>query len=146
MFEGLLVICAKTPFLHSVDVLIKMFANSLTVLNQQTLGRTDHVHCFQMQLMESCLVVWFWVDKRPVSCFVLYKKTVWIPRLGSGLMVSGTDITFIFYSLHVSVYGCTNDYMRCTKCEVQDCVRKHVIRCMKKRVPRFQILEALYIW
>ena len=25
-------------------------------------------------------------------------KTVWIPRLGSGLMVSGTDLKFTFYS------------------------------------------------
>ena len=28
-------------------------------------------------------------------------------------------------------------------CEVHDCVRKYVIRCTKKRVQRFQILEAL---
>ena len=33
-----------------------MFAKSLAVLSQQTLGRTDHVHCFQAQLTESCLV------------------------------------------------------------------------------------------
>ena len=46
VFEGVWVICAKATFLHSLDVQIKMFTNSLTVLNQQTLGRTDHVHCF----------------------------------------------------------------------------------------------------
>ena len=49
------VICEKLSFLHSLDVLIKMFTNSLAVLNQQKLGRTDHVHCFQAQLTESCL-------------------------------------------------------------------------------------------
>ena len=38
---------------------------------------------------------------------------------------------------------CMNDYVRCTKCEVQDRVCKHVIRCMKKCVPRFLIFEAL---
>ena len=73
VFEGVMVICAKPPSLHSPDVPIKMFANSLAVLNQQTLGRTDHVHCYQTQLTESCLVVWFWVDKRSV-CFFPCKK------------------------------------------------------------------------
>ena len=33
--------------------------------------------------------------------------------------------------------------LRCTKCEVHDRVLKHVFRCMKKRVPRFLIFEAL---
>ena len=47
VFEGAYVICAKSPFLHSLDVPIKMFANSLAVLNQQTLEMTDRVHCFQ---------------------------------------------------------------------------------------------------
>ena len=50
------VICEKPPFLYSLDVLIKMFANSIAVLNKPTLGRTDHVHCLQGQLTESCLV------------------------------------------------------------------------------------------
>ena len=68
VFEGVWVICAKPPFLHSLDVQIKMLANSLAVLNQQTLGKTDHVHCSQTLLMESCVVVWFWVDKRPACC------------------------------------------------------------------------------
>ena len=31
------------------------------------------------------------------------------------------------------------------KCEVNDRVSKNVIRCMNKRVPRFLILEALYL-
>ena len=65
VFEGVCIICAKTPFLYSFDALIKMFANSLTVLNQQTLGKTNQVHCFQTQLTETCLVVWFWANKRP---------------------------------------------------------------------------------
>ena len=46
--------------------------------------------------------------------------------------------------VQVSVHACTNDYLRCTKCEVHDRVRKHIIRCTKKRVPRFLILEALH--
>ena len=48
--------CEKLPFLHSLDALIQIFANSLAVLNQETMGRTDHVHCFQTHLIESCLV------------------------------------------------------------------------------------------
>ena len=46
VFEGIWLIWAKLPFLHSLDALVKMFANSLTVLNQETMGRTNHVHCF----------------------------------------------------------------------------------------------------
>ena len=67
---------SRCPFLHSLDVLVKMFTNSLAVLNLQILGRTDHVHCFQKQLRESCWLVWFWVDKRPVCCFFFYKKSL----------------------------------------------------------------------
>ena len=74
VFEGVWVIFAKPPFLHSLDIPIKMFANSLAALNQQTLGRIDHAHCFQMQLSESCHVVWFWVDKKPIRCFFFYEK------------------------------------------------------------------------
>ena len=95
VFEGVWVFCAKPTFLHSLDVPIKMFSNSLTVLNQQTLGRTDHVHRLQTQLTESCLVVWFWVDNRPVCCFFPYKKTVWILSLGSRLMVSGISLPLL---------------------------------------------------
>ena len=47
VIEGAWVTCAKPPFLYSLEVPIKMFANSLAVLNQRTLRRTDHVHCFQ---------------------------------------------------------------------------------------------------
>ena len=36
-----------------------------------------------------------------------------------------------------------NGYLRCTKCEVHDRVRKYVIRCTKKRARRFLIFEAL---
>ena len=70
VFEGVWVICAKSIFLHSLDVPIKIFANSLAILKQQTLGTTDHVHWFQT---ESCLVDWFWVDEIPVCYFFLYK-------------------------------------------------------------------------
>ena len=61
-----------------------MFTNSLVVLNQQTLRRTNHVHCFQTQFTESCLVVWFWVDKRPSCIFFLYKKQSGYPDLVLG--------------------------------------------------------------
>ena len=50
MFQGVWVIWAKSPFLHSLDVPMKMFAYSLAVLKQQTLGRTDHVHCLQIPI------------------------------------------------------------------------------------------------
>ena len=73
VFKAVWVICAKPTFLHSLAP-IKIITNSLADFNQQTLGRTDHVHCCQTQLTESCLVVWFWVDKRPACCFFLYKK------------------------------------------------------------------------
>ena len=145
VFEAVRVICAKSPFLHSLNVPIKMFTNSLAVLNQQTLGTTGHTHCFQTQLTESCLADWFQVDKRPVCYFFL----VWIPRLGSGLMVSEIDLTFTLSlqqvqgEVHVSIHSCTNDYLKCTKCEVHDRVRKHVIRCTEKRVKRFLIFEAM---
>ena len=36
VFDIVWVMYAKSLFLHGPDVLIKMFANSLTVLNQQT--------------------------------------------------------------------------------------------------------------
>ena len=42
VFEGVCAICAKSLFLNSLDVPIKMFANSLAVLNQQTLGGVSH--------------------------------------------------------------------------------------------------------
>ena len=45
--------------------------------------------------------------------------------------------------IHVSVHSCMNNYLRCTKCEMHDRVHKYVIRCTKKRVPRFLIFEAL---
>ena len=96
VFESVWVICENPSFLYSLNVPIKMFVNSVAVLTQKTLGSIDHVHCFQTQSTESCLV-WFWVGKRAVCLFVLYKKTVWIPRLGSELMVSGTDLKFTFY-------------------------------------------------
>ena len=76
VFEGVWVICAEPTFLHSLDVPIKMFPNSLAVLNQQTLGRTNQARCFQTQLTERFLAVWFWVDKRPVSCFFRIKNSL----------------------------------------------------------------------
>ena len=102
--EGIWKICAKPPFLHSLDVPIKMFTNSLAVLHQKTLERTDRIHCFQILqilLIESCLVVWFQVDK---SLWFPSLKKVWICRLDSGLMVSGIYLKFIFYSKKFSNY------------------------------------------
>ena len=46
--------------------------------------------------------------------------------------------------VQVSIYAGTNDYLRCTKCEVHDRVCEHVIRYTNKRVTRFLILEALF--
>ena len=48
--------------------------------------------------------------------------------------------------VHVSIHTCTNYYFRCTKCEVHNRVRKHVIRCRKKRLPRYLIPETLAVW
>ena len=45
--------------------------------------------------------------------------------------------------VRVSVHACTKNYLRCKKCEVHKCVRKHVIRCTEKRVPGFLFLKAL---
>ena len=42
---------------------------------------------------------------------------------------------------YISIHTCTTDYLRCAKFEVHDRIRKHVIRCTKKCVPRFLILE-----
>ena len=72
------VICAKPLFLHGLDVPLKMFINSLTVLTQQTLGSTDHVHWFQTQSMESYLVVGSGKARDP-PVVSFYIKTVWIP-------------------------------------------------------------------
>ena len=44
---------------------------------------------------------------------------------------------------YVSIQTCMNDYLMCVKFEVHDHVCKHAIRCTKKHVPRFLILEAL---
>ena len=119
------VICAKPPFLHSLDVLLKMFVNSLAVLNQQTLEITDNVHWFQTQLMESYLVIGSG-QTRDLSVVHFSIKTVWIPRLVSGLMVSGIHLKFTFYSkiflslqqvggeVHVSIHACMDEYLRCT--------------------------------
>ena len=110
VFEILWVICAKPPFLHSLDDLIKMFANSLAVLNPETPRKTDHIPCFQTQLTESCLVVWFWIDKGFHSLY----EAVWIPRLVSGLMVSGMDIKPTLKST-LSIYRCAARYtLACT--------------------------------
>ena len=45
--------------------------------------------------------------------------------------------------VHISLHTCTNNYLRCTKHEVHDHVLKYAIRCTKKHVSRFLILEAL---
>ena len=55
------VICAKPPFLHSLDDPFKMFTNSLDVLYKQTPRSTDHVHWFKTQLVE---ILWLLVLSR----------------------------------------------------------------------------------
>ena len=98
VFQGVWVICAKPPFLNSLDVPIKMFANSLAILNQQTLGRIDHVHLLSNTVdrkLQDCLVLG---RQETYLLFLFVLKTVWIPRLGSGFMVSGIDLKFTSYS------------------------------------------------
>ena len=49
-------------------------------------------------------------------------------------------------NIHISNHTSTNDYLRCTRYEVHyrhDRVHKQVVRCTKKCVPRFLILESL---
>ena len=75
VFEGVYVNIAKSSFLHSLDVPIKMFANRIAVLNHRIPGKTDHVHHFQTVEIRY-LVVSFWVAKRPVCCFFLYKNSL----------------------------------------------------------------------
>ena len=76
VFDRIWVICEKPPFLHSLDALIKMLAKSLAVLKKQTQRMADHIHRFQTQLTERCLFIWFWVDKRPVCCFISIKNSL----------------------------------------------------------------------
>ena len=102
------------------------------------------------------------VDGKLPGCLVLRNPSVvsflaCIPKLGSALMTRGINLKFTFYSeiflylqqvhveVHISVHACANYYLRCTKCEVHDRVRKHVMKCTKKRVPRFLILETLVV-
>ena len=54
--------------------------------------------------------------------------------------------TIMHGKVRVSLHACTNNYLRCKKCEVHDLVCKHVIGCTEKYVPRFLTLEALVIW
>ena len=51
----------------------------------------------------------------------------------------------IHSEVRFSVHVCKNDYFRFTKYEVHNSVLNH-IRCMKKRVPRFLILEVLMLY
>ena len=102
VFQSMRVIFVKPPFLHSQSWSPNQnFANSFAVLNQQTLVRTNHVHCFQTQLIERCLVVWFWIS-----------------RLDSGLMGSGIDTKFPFYFKYFYPCSrCTARYVSWHRCE-----------------------------
>ena len=106
IFEGIWVICVKTPFLHSLVVPIKMFTNSLAILKQRTMRRTNYVHCFETQLNESCVVLWLWVDKRPFCCFFLNKNNmdtqtrIWVDGEWNRLF-KFTSYSEIFLSLHI---------------------------------------------
>ena len=147
VFECVCVICVKSPFLHSLDVPMKMFANSLTILNQQTWGMIDCVHCFQTQFTESCLVVWFQVDKRRVCYFFLYKRKSGYP---DQVLVDGEwNRPHVYLSVVVGArqgthqHTLVHDYFRCMRREVHNRVPKHVIRCTKKHLPRFLIFETL---
>ena len=104
VFEAVCVICARSPFLHSLNVPIKMFTNSLAVLNQQTLRTTDHTHCFFFlsllsNIVDGKLSGWL-VLGRQETCLLFFSlwNKVWIARLGSGLMVNGIDLTFTLHS------------------------------------------------
>ena len=104
--------------------------------------RTHNVHCFQTQLTENCLVVWFWVDRdSSVISFSIKNSLNFQTRFSSGLIVftfySKIFLSWVHGAVHVRVHACTSNFLRCT------IMCANVIRCTKKRVPRFLILEAL---
>ena len=92
---------------HGLDVLIKIIASSLTVLNQQTLGMTDHVHCFQTQLTESCRLFGS-RESADLSVVSFSIKNSLVPRIGSGLKPSGIDLKFTF---------CSTTFCLCSRCK-----------------------------
>ena len=72
-----------------------MFASNLAGINQHT-GKDRQCSLLSNTVdgkLSSCLVLG---SQEPVVSFSI--KTVWIGRLGIGLMVSAIDLTFTFYS------------------------------------------------
>ena len=99
IFEGVWVIFAKPPLLHSFYESIKMFSNSPTVLNQQATSTEKGRPCSLLSntfdgRFSVCLVL----GRQGIHLLFLSIKTVWITKLGFGLMVSGVGIKFILYS------------------------------------------------
>ena len=96
VFEGVWVICENPSLLYSLNMPIKMFANSVTALTPKTLDRPSSLLSNTVDGKLSSLVLGRKESRllfRPLP-----KKTVWIPRLGSELMVSGIDHEFTFCS------------------------------------------------
>ena len=92
-----------------------------------------------------------------MCCFFLYKNSLdnqtrfWVDR--EWKIPKCTFYSKIFPSLqevhsevYISVHTCWNNYLGCMKWEVHDHLQKHVVRCTKKQVPIFLILEAVYNW
>ena len=148
VFESVWVISAEDPFLHSLDVLIKLFTNSLT--NKHWEGPTMFIG-----FKHSCRkVVWLfssgYTRDQPIASFSIKNSLDTQTRC----WVNGewnrpyAYLTFALKYLYLcsrctAQYACTNNYLRCTKCKAHGRVSNHVISHMKKHVPIFLILEAL---
>ena len=148
VFESVWVIGAECPFLHSLDVPIKLFTNSLT--NKHWEGPTMFI-----AFKHSCRkVVWLfssgYTRDPPIASFSIKNSLDTQTRF----WVNGewnrpyVYLTFTLKYLYLcnrctAQYACTNNYLRCTKCKAHGRVSNHVISHMKKRVPIFLILEAL---
>ena len=88
------VICEKLPFLHSLDVLIKMFANSRVVLTNKHWEEPTMFNAFKHSWPKVFFFCFCLEKKLFCNCFFSKKNNLCIPKLGSGLMVSGIDLKF----------------------------------------------------
>ena len=78
-----------------------------------------------------------------LQLFSIEKATLYVHKVNAFI---DEKETIMHGKVRVSLHACTNNYLRCKKCEVHDLVCKHVIGCTEKYVPRFLTLEALVIW
>ena len=95
VFDGIWIICSKPSFLHNRMSKLKC---SLTAFLSTNTGKYKPCSLLSSTVerkLSGCLVLG-WQETHML--FLSLWKTVWIPRLGSGFMVSGIDLKFTFYS------------------------------------------------